>query len=156
MRDRRKMHPHARAWTERIRKSLPARPANPSRPARAGPHRGVIPRRVKQMRHIDRTIVGARAIPRVWRPWFRDTSTWAPWFMLLRLLVGLPIGGVGALLPVPGLRAVAEDGVGKAWLTCGRRAGKSFMLALIAAYLAIFRTGAALLAPVPLWPAQVI
>jgi hypothetical protein len=32
-----------------------------------------------------------------------------------------------------------SDGVTEAWLICGRRAGKSFVLALIAVYLAIFR-----------------
>jgi hypothetical protein len=76
------------------------------------------------MRHIDCTILEARAILGVWRPWFRDTSTW--------------------------------DSVRKASLTYGRRAGKSFMLALIAAYFAIFRVGGPLSTPVPLWPAQVI
>lgn len=47
------------------------------------------------------------------------------------------IGGVGLCTQGTGLRAVAKDGGRKASLTCGRRAGKSFVLALIAAYLAI-------------------
>jgi hypothetical protein len=38
-----------------------------------------------------------------------------------------------------GREELSEDGFREAWLICGRRAGKSFVLALIAAYLAIFK-----------------
>jgi hypothetical protein len=38
-----------------------------------------------------------------------------------------------------GLDVPPRGGFIEAWLICGRRAGKSFILALVAVYLAIFR-----------------
>jgi len=37
------------------------------------------------------------------------------------------------------LAAPPSDGFAEAWLICGRRAGKSFILALVAVFLAVFR-----------------
>jgi hypothetical protein len=73
-------------------------------------------------------------------PWFRDRSTWASWFVFLRALFGLPLAShelplfrqcTGRDAPPT---AVAKEG----WLICGRRSGKSFMLALIAVFLGCF------------------
>jgi hypothetical protein len=73
----------------------------------------------------------------------RDKATWWAWRGFLAALFGLPMSEAEADLyractgradlPTPG-QAFAV-----AWLVCGRRAGKSFVLALIAVYLAAFR-----------------
>lgn len=72
-------------------------------------------------------------------PWFRDPKTWAAWFSFLKVFFGLKLGKRDLALyqqctgrddrPKGGFREVA--------LVCGRRAGKSFVLALIAVHLAV-------------------
>lgn len=88
--------------------------------------------------------------PQIWRPWFRDPATWAPWRAFLAVLFGLPLDDdclalyrtcTGRSRPPP------EGGFTEAWLVCGRRAGKSFVLALIACYLATFRDWRRYLSP---------
>jgi hypothetical protein len=87
--------------------------------------------------------------PKLFAPWFRDKATWAGWRTFLAALFGLP------MLPeqlafyhqctgrtyhqCTGRTVPPCDMVEEAWLICGRRAGKSFILALIAVYLACFR-----------------
>jgi len=71
----------------------------------------------------------------------RDASTWAAWRAFLACLFALSMTDAEAALyrqctgrsDLP-LRVFAE-----AWLVCGRRAGKSYVLALIAVFLAAFR-----------------
>jgi hypothetical protein len=81
--------------------------------------------------------------PKLFAPWFRDPVTWAAWRVFLATLFGLPLAPdqfpmhaacTGRPMPPPPGQAVNE-----AWLICGRRAGKSFELALIAVFLACFR-----------------
>jgi hypothetical protein len=83
-----------------------------------------------------------QAMSHFWAPWFRDPATWAPWRAFLAALFGLPMteaelalyrAHTGRTAPPP------AEGFIEAWLVCGRRAGKSFILALIACYLAVFR-----------------
>jgi hypothetical protein len=73
--------------------------------------------------------------------WFKKPEAWRSWFAFLAGLFGLPLTPTQlkvfqhhtgrAVAPI----AQASEG----WLICGRRAGKSFMLALIAVYLAAFK-----------------
>ena len=81
--------------------------------------------------------------PKLFAPWFRDKATWAAWRAFLATLFGLPLAPdqwelhaqcTGRQMPPPPGQAINE-----AWVICGRRAGKSFVLALIAVYLACFR-----------------
>ncbi|MCX7313923.1 MAG: hypothetical protein NTV56_19970 [Alphaproteobacteria bacterium] len=82
-------------------------------------------------------------------PWFRDRETWVAWTAFLATLFGLPM--------TPEQRAIYSECTGRqdppaapfneAWLVCGRRAGKSFTLALTAVYLAVFRDYRHCLAP---------
>ena len=97
----------------------------------------------------DTTILEAVKIPGIWQPWFRDPLTWAPWFTFLKALFGLPMSPEEADLYAvcSGHGQLPADGVREAWLICGRRAGKSFILALIAAYLAVFRDWRPYLSP---------
>ena len=88
------------------------------------------------------TILDAIDDASIWRGWFRNPRTWAPWRAFLSVLFGLPLDAAGLEL----YRQCTErddrppaTGFNEAWLCCGRRAGKSFVLALIAAFLAAFR-----------------
>jgi hypothetical protein len=73
-------------------------------------------------------------------PWFKDRTTWASWFVFLRALFGLPLASheLPLFRQCTG-RAAPPTAVAKeAWLVCGRRSGKSFMLALVAVFLGCF------------------
>src|SRR5215469_8329409 len=79
--------------------------------------------------------------PQLFAPWFRKPPTWAAWRVFLAVLFGLPIAedDLDIFHRCTGLDTPPPGGVSEAWLVCGRRAGKSFILALVAVYLAVFR-----------------
>src|ERR1043166_4001611 len=86
------------------------------------------------------SILDAVADENLFARWFRDPGTWAAWFAFLASLFALPMSReqiaiyqrcTGRHNPLPG---AASEG----WLVCGRRAGKSFILALVAVFLACF------------------
>jgi hypothetical protein len=78
--------------------------------------------------------------PNLFRPWFRDPRTWDAWRAFLMALFALPADP--RLLPIygrcTGRTTLPTERAAEAWLICGRRAGKSFTLALIAVFLACF------------------
>jgi hypothetical protein len=89
---------------------------------------------------VQVNILEACCDPKIFAPFFR-TGTWEAWFAFLVVLFGLPptaeqlaiyqrFTGRVTVLPRP-----ASEG----FLVCGRRAGKSFILALIAVFLACFK-----------------
>jgi hypothetical protein len=84
--------------------------------------------------------------PQLFGPWFRKPSTWAAWRVFLVALFGLPIAAA-LFRQCTGLDTPPAGGFIEAWLICGRRAGKSFILALVAVFLAIFRDWSEYLAP---------
>jgi hypothetical protein len=95
------------------------------------------------------SIVDACADEDLFARWFRDRLTWQVWFVFLAAVFGLAM--TAEQLEVfcrhtgrhfPPLAPVTE-----AWLICGRRAGKSFVLALIAVFLACFKSYAEYLGP---------
>ena len=95
------------------------------------------------------TIIDACRDKNLFARWFRDCASWQSWFVFLSALFALPItpqqlevyrGCTGRTNPPTGP-------ISEAWLCCGRRAGKSFMLALCAVYLAVFRDYRQYLAP---------
>ncbi|HUZ74548.1 MAG TPA: hypothetical protein VMU87_16305 [Stellaceae bacterium] len=98
---------------------------------------------------VTPTIISAVANPGIWRCWFRDFDTWRPWLVFLKTLFGLPMDDAELALfrECTGLQEPPAGGVFEAWLVCGRRAGKSFILALVAVYLAVFRDWSAFLSP---------
>lgn len=104
-----------------------------------------------QQPSIDRSnnILDAIASPALFGRWFRDPSTWIAWRSFLAALFALPLDAEGLALfeRCTGREAPRPGGYVEAWLTCGRRAGKSFILALIAVYLACFRDWLPYLAP---------
>jgi hypothetical protein len=94
-------------------------------------------------------LLTASADPNLFAPWFRDRATWQAWFAFIAALFALPMTEeqadiyarhTGRSEPPPG---PAEE----AWLLVGRRGGKSFVMALIAVFLACFRDYRAYLQP---------
>jgi len=92
-----------------------------------------------------------------WKPWFRkykwlpgnEQQTWLPWFSFLRVLFGskLTAADVELFQACTGRTDAPTGGFTTAWLCCGRRSGKSRMLAMISAYLAVFRDWSPYLSP---------
>jgi len=95
------------------------------------------------------TILQVMADPQIWGGWFKRTETWKPWRTFLACLFGLPLSdeGLDLFRACTARAAPPEGGLTEAWLVCGRRAGKSFILALIAVYLAVFRNWKPFLSP---------
>jgi hypothetical protein len=86
------------------------------------------------------TIIKAANDPKLFGPWFRNAATWQAWFAFLAALFALPMTPeqfetykqcTGRTVP-PSAPAI------EGWLICGRRAGKSFILALISVFLGCF------------------
>ena len=86
--------------------------------------------------------------PKVFAPFFRG-STWDAWRVFLAALFGLPLTPeqLGLTRNTPAARRHRRGALNEAWLVCGRRSGKSFILALIAVFLACFRDWRPLLGP---------
>lgn len=87
------------------------------------------------------SILDAIDHPSIWRPWFKNRDSWRAWRTFLSALFGLPLDDEGLSLyrQCTGRTEPPPGGCTEAWLIVGRRGGKSFVLALIAAYLSVFR-----------------
>jgi hypothetical protein len=72
---------------------------------------------------------------------FRDLSTWSSWRAFLAALFALPMSESEAEVyrACTGRSGLPDRPFREAWLICGRRSGKSFTMALIAAFLGCFR-----------------
>jgi hypothetical protein len=95
-------------------------------------------------------LLAACADPNLFAPWFRDPATWRSWFTFLRALFGLPIDDpedLATFTRATGRATPPGERASEAWIICGRRSGKSFMMALIAVYLACFIDWRRFLAP---------
>jgi hypothetical protein len=94
------------------------------------------------------TITEAMDHPAVFGPFFKGT-TWKPWRAFLAALFGLPMDDDALALyrHHTGRQTAPVAAFREAVLICGRRGGKSRILALIAVYLACFRDYAPHLAP---------
>lgn len=71
----------------------------------------------------------------------RERTTWSAWRAFLAALFGLPMSEAETDLfrGCTGRTLAPAMAFTEAWLVCGRRAGKSFVLALIAVFLAVFK-----------------
>jgi hypothetical protein len=87
------------------------------------------------------TILDAVREPLVFGPCFRDPDSWAAWRAFLAALFGLPLdpSALKTYKACTGRAVPPSTPFREAWLICGRRAGKSFTLALIAVFLACFK-----------------
>ena len=90
--------------------------------------------------------------PKVFATQFRHPATWSSWRVFLSALFGLPLDEAQRQLfqQCTGRTTPLASGHSEAWLVCGRRAGKSFVLALTAVYLATFRDWRSHLERIPL------
>jgi hypothetical protein len=98
----------------------------------------------------DYSILRAMDDPRVWRDWFnKDKASWRAWRGFLAVLFGLDLSDADLQLfrGCTGRQEPLLDGYQEIWLCIGRRGGKSFVLALIAVFLAVFRDWRPYLAP---------
>jgi hypothetical protein len=79
--------------------------------------------------------------PHVFGPLFKDHGSYASWHAFLAALFGLPLDDaqLEVFKSCTGRDAPLTAPSKEAWLICGRRAGKSHALALIAVFLACFR-----------------
>jgi hypothetical protein len=95
------------------------------------------------------TVADAIADPSLFGPWFRDRDTWRAWMAFLAALFGLPMTAdqMGIFTECTGRARAPSAPSREAWLACGRRAGKSFILALTAVFLACFRDYLPFLSP---------
>jgi hypothetical protein len=87
--------------------------------------------------------------PVLFARWFKDPTTWAAWCVFLSALFGLPLDPAQSEVfrQCTGRTAPLASGYVEAWLTVGRRGGKSIILALIAVYLAVFKNWSDRLVP---------
>src|SRR5687768_12470435 len=81
--------------------------------------------------------------------WFSRRGEWTAWFAFLAALFALPMSPeqLATYRKCTGRRESPTAQATEAWLVCGRRAGKSFMLALVAVFLACFRDHRPFLSP---------
>jgi hypothetical protein len=86
--------------------------------------------------------------PHVFAPHFKGDS-WACWFVFLATLFGLPLSPDQLLLfqKYTGRTTVPTSPLREAWLVVGRRGGKSFVLAVVAVFLACFKDWRPFLGP---------
>src|SRR5262249_41425437 len=133
---------HQRPVSDVLAKRADPHPDHLGRPPRSRLPRTVDPRRgdarggaVILRRPADGyTILHCAAASGVGKPWFRDPQTWTAWRTFLSVLFGLSLDDEGHALyrQCTGRSTMPRDGFTEAWLICGRKAGKSFNLALIA------------------------
>ena len=98
----------------------------------------------------DITILQALHDERIFRRLFKDLRTWRGWEVYLRALFGLPIETAEDLTlcrECTGLESPPSRRAHESFVICGRRSGKSFISAIIAVYLAVFKDWRPYLSP---------
>jgi hypothetical protein len=100
------------------------------------------------MRRIP-TIIEAMEDPALFGGFFRDQATWKAWRAFLAALFGLPMSDdqLATYSEFTGRKTPPAKEFDEAYLICGRRAGKSAILAVTAVFLAIARDYRPYLAP---------
>jgi hypothetical protein len=85
-------------------------------------------------------ILEAARDPNLFGPWFRAKETWQAWFAFIAVLFALPMTDEQLAIchKHTGRDDVPTEPCSEAWLIIGRRGGKSFIMALIAVFLACF------------------
>lgn len=86
---------------------------------------------------------------KLFAPWFSGRGDWSAWFAFLAALFALPMSErqLAIYQRCTGRDAAPTAQAAEAWLVCGPRSGKSFVLALVAVYLACFKDYRPFLAP---------
>ena len=96
-----------------------------------------------------KSILTAIADPHFFAPWFKDPDTWRAWRAFLAALFALPMDNeqLAIYREYTGRTNRPVTPFVEGWLICGRRAGKSAILALCAVFLATFKSYAQYLSP---------
>jgi hypothetical protein len=86
------------------------------------------------------TILDAIQDPQLFRPLFKNLDTWRTWLVVLKALFALPMTADELLIftQLTGRTTPPREPVHEGWFIKGRRAGGSFIVALIAVFLACF------------------
>ncbi|MGY3496618.1 hypothetical protein [Bradyrhizobium sp. USDA 4502] len=94
----------------------------------------------KRSAHAHPTLLDCVNDSHLFKPWFEDQSTWTAWFAFIAALFSLPMTAeqLAIYRQCTGRNEPPSDPAKEGWLICGRRAGKSFVLALCAVFLACF------------------
>ena len=96
------------------------------------------------------TLLDAMDDPSLFREWFRDEHSWRAWRCFIAALFGLPMQRQSErrlFRECTGRQSPPDKPSREGWVIVGRRGGKSFILALVAVFLACFRSYAQFLAP---------
>ena len=95
------------------------------------------------------TILDAMSDGALFKPWFKDKATWAAWTAFLAAIFALPmtLEMLATYQACTGRITPPSEPVQEIWVCCGRRAGKSFILALVAVFKACFCSYTAWLTP---------
>jgi hypothetical protein len=95
------------------------------------------------------TLLEAMADANLFAPWFRNPATWSAWRAFIAALFALPMTPqqLAIYQHCTGRTAPPAVPATEGWLNCGRRSGKSFILAICAVYLAAFHDYRRYLAP---------
>jgi hypothetical protein len=85
-------------------------------------------------------ILQASESPLLFAPWFKKRDAYASWFAFLAALFGLPMSDdqLATFKHHTGRTEAPTEASSEAWLIVGRRGGKSFVMALVAVFLACF------------------
>jgi hypothetical protein len=94
-------------------------------------------------------IIQAVKDKRLFRPVFRDLTSWQSWLVLLKALFGLQMNDKELALyqGCTGREKPPEQPFRELWAIVGRRGGKSFIMSVIAVFLALFHDFSKYLAP---------
>lgn len=94
-------------------------------------------------------ILQAMSDQKLFKPWFKDPATWVAWRAFLACLFHLPMDDEqrAIVLECTGLQELPDRAFAEALLLCGRRGGKSLILAMLATFLALFKDWTPHLAP---------
>src|SRR4051812_23215728 len=95
------------------------------------------------------TVLDAIDDEQLFARWFRDRATWGAWHAFLAALFALPMtpDQLAIYQQCTGRTAPPQAPAREAWLCIGRRGGKSFVLALVAVFLACFHDYRCYLSP---------
>jgi hypothetical protein len=95
------------------------------------------------------TLLDAIGDPKLFAPWFKKRASWDNWLIFLSALFALPLTPEQLTIyqQCTGREVPPATAVNEVWLAIGRRGGKSFILALIAVFLACFHEYRQFLAP---------
>lgn len=96
------------------------------------------------------TLLDVIGDPKLFQSWFKKrASSWENWFTFLAALFALPLTPqqLAVFTQCTGREVPPDKPINEVWLCIGRRGGKSFILALIAVFLACFHEYRQYLAP---------